>query len=548
MNNSPRRAFAATVAILAETDNLGRPLIALQRRDSHPDSGPIHSKGMLCCFGGELEKARSAITDAPATTCPDLRRAGYLWPRLGAPNERFPANVDMTRPVTTTTFLNAFTLQRVVSGTACRLFDEPVWEGAAREFAEETGSMLGSDDFKVVGSWIVAGRHDNLRIIPYDDASGYIPQAGENVPFDMHLAMPKQPIALEDMACFEGPSIAVLTVDEFMKLTNDDIWSFLTIPEVRERVLTHYLATYLTYAKPHVPERHRDAAAYTVAAQTLPEVAIDMAHLIGLAHQGGQIIREMEGSELHVHIKNNTPGDFVTAVDTTVERFLREELARAYPHIPFLGEESSGSDKELPDLCWVVDPVDGTHNLIRGHKHNTGMSIGLVSNGRVVAGVVHGPFSNETAAFYPDGYVAWNGEPAKQSRQFAQQLAGSMICMEPCKPTVANAARNSPWFHNLFAAGADVRMTSGGALQTTRMAFGGYDGYVTNLMDRDSIPVGTAIAMKTGGFVILGPDGTERSGDIRNLIGEVVICRREIARELIQAINRPYIPDNGLCR
>jgi len=56
---------------------------------------------------------------------------------------------------------------------------------------------------------------------------------------------------------------------------------------------------------------------------------------------------------------------FVTQADTAVERLLRDRIAAAYPDHGVLGEEL-GADSGNAATRWILDPIDGTHNYLRG--------------------------------------------------------------------------------------------------------------------------------------------------------------------------------------
>ena len=78
--------------------------------------------------------------------------------------------------------------------------------------------------------------------------------------------------------------------------------------------------------------------------------------------------------------------DFVTIADKVAENTIRSELKRMFPGDGFVGEETGGS----PGLAgyWVVDPIDGTANYVRGLRH-WGVSIAFVSGGKTQLGIVH---------------------------------------------------------------------------------------------------------------------------------------------------------------
>lgn len=78
--------------------------------------------------------------------------------------------------------------------------------------------------------------------------------------------------------------------------------------------------------------------------------------------------------------------DFVTEADKVAENTIRSELKQAFPGDGFIGEETGGTPGSSG--YWVVDPIDGTANYLRGLRH-WGVSIAYVCDGRTRLGVVH---------------------------------------------------------------------------------------------------------------------------------------------------------------
>jgi myo-inositol-1(or 4)-monophosphatase len=81
------------------------------------------------------------------------------------------------------------------------------------------------------------------------------------------------------------------------------------------------------------------------------------------------------------------PQDFVSIADREVESLIRTRLAEAFPTDGFLGEESGGGAGER---CWVVDPIDGTNNFLRGLPL-WGVSIAYAIAGEPVIGLIYLP-------------------------------------------------------------------------------------------------------------------------------------------------------------
>lgn len=86
-------------------------------------------------------------------------------------------------------------------------------------------------------------------------------------------------------------------------------------------------------------------------------------------------------------------GSHVTDVDRAVEGALRVQLAATHPDHAVLGEEEGGAfDPAMP--TWVIDPIDATHNYMRGIPVFATL-IGLVVEGRAVVGVASAPALGE---------------------------------------------------------------------------------------------------------------------------------------------------------
>jgi myo-inositol-1(or 4)-monophosphatase len=98
--------------------------------------------------------------------------------------------------------------------------------------------------------------------------------------------------------------------------------------------------------------------------------------------------------------------DYASRVDFQIEDAIRDELARATREIPFLGEERGGH-LHAP-LLWVLDPVDGTTNFIKGSPL-CGISLALLSDGQPIFGIVDLPLLGERYVARAGGGAYLNG-------------------------------------------------------------------------------------------------------------------------------------------
>ena len=83
----------------------------------------------------------------------------------------------------------------------------------------------------------------------------------------------------------------------------------------------------------------------------------------------------------------------VTEADQRGEKLILEHLARRFPGVPVISEEHAsefGTPEAIGPRFFLVDPVDGTKAFVRGDPNWT-VNIGLVENGRPVAGAMGAP-------------------------------------------------------------------------------------------------------------------------------------------------------------
>src|SRR3954452_7125368 len=120
------------------------------------------------------------------------------------------------------------------------------------------------------------------------------------------------------------------------------------------------------------------------------------------------------------------PGDWVTEVDLASERAIAGFLASETPSVPFVGEELGGD--AASGLQWVVDPLDGTTNYVRGFWA-VGVSVALVEDDRPVAGAVAAPFLDEVWHAAADGGCVWErpGAAAAPCRVSSRPPASAVV-------------------------------------------------------------------------------------------------------------------------
>ncbi len=116
-----------------------------------------------------------------------------------------------------------------------------------------------------------------------------------------------------------------------------------------------------------------------------------------------------------LEVWEKSPGDPVSAADLAVDRFLRRELQALLPSAGWLSEETIDAPERLEGgLLWLVDPIDGTRDYVRGRK-GWAVSVALVSSGRPLLGMLDAPARGEF----------WHGEAGRGSWRNGQRLVAS---------------------------------------------------------------------------------------------------------------------------
>ena len=116
-----------------------------------------------------------------------------------------------------------------------------------------------------------------------------------------------------------------------------------------------------------------------------------------IVREASKIILNASQDEMRSEYKSSLK-DLVTKYDVEVQVFIEGRLAKAFPDMGFLGEESGASDIDGYDYIFIVDPIDGTSNFVANYKHS-GISVALAKqDGDLVTpviGVVYNPYLDE---------------------------------------------------------------------------------------------------------------------------------------------------------
>lgn len=114
---------------------------------------------------------------------------------------------------------------------------------------------------------------------------------------------------------------------------------------------------------------------------------------IEAARKAGQILCEGFGTNFKVFSKESIH-DVVTEFDKAAEETIIEHLRSYFPSHSFLAEESGKSVGEDGEVCWIIDPLDGTMNFAR-HIPIFCVSIAACKGTQIETGVIYDPLLDE---------------------------------------------------------------------------------------------------------------------------------------------------------
>jgi myo-inositol-1(or 4)-monophosphatase len=228
------------------------------------------------------------------------------------------------------------------------------------------------------------------------------------------------------------------------------------------------------------------------------------------ALDAGALLKALRLSLSTADARSKRVGDFVTDADLRAEDLLRERLCSAGDH--WLGEET-GDTRASAARVWIVDPLDGTTNYLRGIDH-WAVSIALEVDGTRVLGVVHDPVRGETFTALAGGGAALNGVPIAPAptADMAQALFGTGIPFG----TMAHIDTHAADIARLMPLCAGVRRMGTASLDLAYVACGRLDGFWERVLQPWDVAAGLLI-MRAAGVRVDGLDPgapPERTGTV----------------------------------
>ncbi|MEQ8209260.1 MAG: inositol monophosphatase family protein [Lacipirellulaceae bacterium] len=200
--------------------------------------------------------------------------------------------------------------------------------------------------------------------------------------------------------------------------------------------------------------------------------------------------------------------DFVTDADLASEKAIRQVISHHYSDHAILGEESAAKSAPAAELlaepfCWVIDPLDGTTNYL--HQFPLfAVSVGLVADGELQAGVIIDPLLNEKFAASRGEGATLNGEPIRVSE--AKNVEKSLVAVS-FPPQLSRDSPDLKSFLDVATRCRAVRRTGSAALNLSYVACGRLDAHWAHQIHPWDAAAGALLVKEAGGTVTASRGG-----------------------------------------
>lgn len=188
--------------------------------------------------------------------------------------------------------------------------------------------------------------------------------------------------------------------------------------------------------------------------------------------------------------------NFVTSADLASQAFLMDQLALLLPEAHFFAEEQE--DNVLaPGYNWLIDPIDGTTNFMRGLRYSS-ISVALTDHGQCVLGVVYNFYSNELFSAVRGQGAYLNGVPLHTASVPVEES----IIFFGTSPYYRSVAEGSlSVLRTLYRSCGDLRRSGSAALDLCSVAAGRADAFFEAKLSPWDYAAASLIVEEAGGVV-----------------------------------------------
>ena len=213
---------------------------------------------------------------------------------------------------------------------------------------------------------------------------------------------------------------------------------------------------------------------------------------VQIARESGALLSDYLARRVGFELKGDF--DLVTEADRASEKLVIQRLTELFPDHGIVAEEGGGHDSPSK-YRWYVDPLDGTTNFAHGYPVFN-ITLGLESNGEIIAGAVYDPTRDEMFAAEKGSGATLNGSPIRVSP--AARLEDSLVSTGfPSRKRHLNV--NIHFYHQMAMATHGVRRGGSAAIDLAYVACGRLDAFWEFGLNPWDLAAGTLLVTEAGG-------------------------------------------------
>jgi myo-inositol-1(or 4)-monophosphatase len=248
---------------------------------------------------------------------------------------------------------------------------------------------------------------------------------------------------------------------------------------------------------------------------------------------GKVIVRSFEQLD-KVEVKSKGTNDIVSDVDLSAEEAIIETIRKSYPDHTIIGEESGVLKGKDDDFQWVIDPLDGTTNFIKGIPHFS-VSIALKVKGKLDQAVVFDPIRGELFTASRGKGAQLNGFRMRVNKN--KEISGTILATGFPFKQKQHTVPYMAMFTSLFLKTSDLRRTGSAALDLAYVAAGRFDGFFEIGLKPWDTAAGELLVIEAGGLVTDFTGGHNHAKS-----GNIVAGNTRILKDILTDI-RPHLGD-----
>ncbi|MDG1818827.1 MAG: inositol monophosphatase family protein [Porticoccaceae bacterium] len=218
------------------------------------------------------------------------------------------------------------------------------------------------------------------------------------------------------------------------------------------------------------------------------------------ARLAGEMIVKSADSLDSVKVDEKGRHDFVTEVDKRSEETIIYHIQKAFPDHRFLCEESGVSGNLESDVEWIIDPLDGTTNFIRGIPH-VAISIACRIKGRIEHAIILEPFKQEEFTASRGDGARLNGRRIRVSGRASEAGALYATGIPFSSPSFEYMDNYLKCMHEFADNSSGIRRMGAASLDLAYVAAGRMDAFWEMYLKPWDIAAGALLVREAGGMV-----------------------------------------------